>query len=244
MRVSRTYFGGSETIKSYVVGATFANAGVIPIAEGNTVVGGPIPSTSTARVDSFGLCLEAITYDATPFGGTLGQGKFSVRSDNVINARMSGTAVEGADLVILTNTAADLTAPDTCTSADVDAADLVSGTMWRYQDPGDEATLFEQGRIITSTSGSLITIIPDLTTAINIGDRFLSCVYSDSPLDGTATTDGSISITTTTLLTEVDALAAAATANGEIQVVNLLLRSEIDSEVEFLETEHVHNTLN
>ena len=234
-------YGGAEHLKRYIVGASFANAGVLAFAEGNTGVGGVIPITATSQVDTLGLGLEASTYDATPFGGTLGTMMISKRSDSVIAALLSGAAAEGTALTTLTNTAADLTLPDTVTSTDIEGSDdLVSGTCWRLQSLGDEAGIEEYREILTHNTAISLVLLPDLTTAINVNDQFLHIGYADTAFDGTATTDGSTGVTTSTLLTEVDGEAAAGAGSG-MGVYNLFLRSATDSEIEMIMTEHIFN---
>jgi hypothetical protein len=243
MRVSGLLYGGGEIFKTYKVGATFANAGIIAIDDGNTVTGGPIPCTTTDSQDSIGLTIDTGTYDATPAVGGTGTVEVSVRPDIIINATMSGGATESTALAICTETAGDTASPDTVTATNVQANDMVSGTAWRRQKGGNEAGILEQATIITHTGSTSFVVIPDFEYAINIGDEFLMCPWNAGPLDGTATTDGSANVQTTTLFTQADATVASGTGLV-VNVVGLILRDTNNSEVEFVQAEHAWLAIN
>jgi len=238
--------GGAEIFKRYKVGASFANVGIIAVEDGDTVTGGPVPCSTTVAQDSIGLAMDVATYDATPTLGdtnNIGVVTVSVRPDIVISAAMSGGATESTALTIMTNTAADLTNPDTVTSGDVEGNDMVSGTGWRLQSEGDEAGIFDQGMIITHTGSTSFVMIPDFVTPFTTTDRFLMCPWNAGPLDGTATTDGGTNVQTTTLFTQADQTIQS-DLGLVVKVYQLRLRSATDSEVEFVQVEHVYLAIN
>jgi hypothetical protein len=69
------------------------------------------------------------------------------------------------------------------------------------------------------------------------------CPWNAGPLDGTATTDGSANVQTTTLFTQADATVASGTGLV-VNVVNLMLRDINNSEVEFVQAEHAWLAIN
>ncbi len=239
MKVAQVLYGGAEVFRRFKVGATFSNPGIIAKEEGTSVTGGPIPSTETDSQDSIGLAQEAAIYSATPAIGATGIITVSIRPDIMIRALMSGGGTEGTALTTITNTAADLTDPDLITSSDSQANDMTSGTAWRLQTEGDEAGELDYWSIVSHSTGTSVTIIPDSETGFAVNDQFLMCPWNAVPYDGSANVEASTNVNTSDLFTEADA--TVATGTGLVCVVmDLELRSATDSNVIFRQAEHVY----
>jgi hypothetical protein len=243
MRVSGTLYGGAEIVRRYHIGATFSNAGIVAIDAGNNP-NGVIPSEVDNMADCLGLALGTGTYSATPAAGALGTVEVSIRPDSVLNATMSGSSTESTALTIMTNTTADTSTPDTVTSSDVSSTnDMIGGTLWRYRTKGDAPAGLSEWRIISGhTTSTNVTAAVDFEYGIAVGDKFLMCPWTMIPGDSTATTDGHGNVQVTAAFYQADASIASG-SGATAMVYNLILRSETDSEVEFLLADHALGVL-
>lgn len=235
-------YSGAAVYQRYKVGATIANPGVAGINEAS-ILGGIIPSTATDMEDSPGLMIETATYSATPASGATGIVTVSRRPDLILGALYAGSSTEGTALTIMTNTAADLSAPDTVTSADAQGNDMTGGTCWRLQGLGEEAGLLDQGEIIVHTTSTLVTVIPDFEQGIALNDQFLMIPQSKYPSGAVATLDGESNLNLTAAFFEMDATVASGTGE-ENSVWRLRLRSAADSAVEFINQNHRQLAIN
>lgn len=223
--------GGGSYIRTYKIGASFANLGVIAI-DGTA---GVIPCTTTDFGDTPGLALNTATYSTTQ-GDAEGLVRVSVRPDLIVKGLMSGGATEGTALTVLSNTLAE-TAGTIVTDADVGSSDMDSGTLWCTAGAN-----VGQSRIITThTSGTSFTVTVPFLNDIAAGDEFLFCPWAEQG-SGAGGSDGVGNVQTTTLFTQADASIASGTG-GVATVVYLDLNfgpdARTQSAVHFVLTDHM-----
>jgi hypothetical protein len=227
---------GVDRIRKYLIGASFPRVGVIACGDPDTPDPLILPTTTTC-VDSIGMNKDTAVYSATPAAGATGIITVSYHPDNVYSFRASGSAVDGVALGVFTETAGDVSTPDTVTATLPTANSMVGGTVWRYHGEGQPCSLAESRMILTHTSTTSLAVTVDWEYPINIGDQFLFVPWTIYPGDGTDTSDGNTNVQFTTNLTEADG--SIATGSGAIvAVVDILMRGSTDTEVQFTLPDH------
>jgi len=230
-------FGNStEQTRKYLVGASFLTAGIIACGDTDTP-DALIPATTTGALDSLGLTNDVATYSATPAVNATGIVTVSYQPGNVYQFRASGGATDGTSLGIVTETAGDVSTPDTVTGTLPTANSMVGGTVWRYPGEGNHCSLRDSRFITTHTSTTSLAVVVDFERAINVGDKFIMVPWTIYPGDGTDTSDGNTNIQFSTLLGEADA--SIATGTGAIvAVVDILMKGANDTYVLFTLPDH------
>jgi hypothetical protein len=238
MKISGHLYGGASIIRRFRTAADVDEVGVIITSTAASNVG-VIPHAAGVFLDSVGVGFDTSTYSATPAAGATAFVTVDVRPDQIVSAPMSGSATSGTALTIATATAQDTT-PDLVTSTGVGTASIIGGTMWRYPGRGMEAPEQDVRQINAWTSATSMGCAVDFETSIEVGDRFLYCPWTDHPGDGTDTSDGSTHLEATTDRTAAD-IAIASGTGGAVRIYKLIMRSEIDSIVEFILRTHFLN---
>jgi len=237
MKVSGHMYGGAGKYRRFITGADFANDGVLAMDPGATTYTGLIPITNASFADTMGLGQETSTFDASPAAGLTALVTVDYRPDAIIQARISGSGTEGAALPIMTQTSASATV---LSSTDSSADDQVSGTVWIYPGRGMEAGDDQWRNIQSDTASVSLTITHQFDHTMAVGERFLQCPYAFTAQEGTTASDGALAVTTTTLLTEAD-YSVVAGAGGVCHIVNIGMRDELSSYVEFLLSDHEYS---
>lgn len=222
-------YGGAAVLKKLKVGAT-VSAGTPTISDTTNNYGEVIPATTTTATDTHGIALDTGTYTTTQATDMVeGVVTCDVRPDTVVKARVSGGATAGTDMTKLSNTSASA-GGTTITDADVGTADMVSGTVWRLLPGGAHG----ESRIITThNSGTSFVVTVPFSTAIAVGDEFLFVPFSNVG-------DGGGNVQFTSDFTEANGAIAAGTG-AVASVVDLKLKTETNTEVEFVFTDHALN---
>lgn len=235
-RVAGNYHFGGDATRKYLVAADFDNAGVV--ACGTAASPTPlIPCTTTAAVDSLGLTLDTATYSATPAAGATGIVTVAYRPGSILEFRANAGATEGTALQVITETAGDLTTPDTITGTLPTSNSMVGGTVFRYHGESQQTPLAESRMILTHTSTTSLAVTDDFENAINIGDQFLMVPWTIYPGDGTDTSDGNTNVQFTTNLTEANA--EVATGDGAVVAVyDIIMKGENHTAVQLVLTDH------
>jgi len=224
--------GGASLLKKLKLGAAAVDPGIIMIGGAGTALG-VIPCTATSFVSAYGLAQDEAVYSSTQ-GATEGVVTVNVRADQIIKARMSGTAADGGALVSHTNTSAS--AGGTVLTAAVGTHDIDGGTMWCVS--GNNVGL---SRSITAySSNASCTVTVPFPRAIAVGDIFHIIPFN---IHGTGAdgADGCGFVSTTTLFLEADTIRASGTG-GEVSVVDLELNGALNSYVLFKLRLHVHDS--
>lgn len=225
-RISGYMYHGTQQVKKYFVSETNANAGTWV---GATSDGGLAnPTDVRSRADLYGFSLDTATYSTTPALGATGLIAVDIRADQVANFKMSGGGTEDTALAIVTQTSASATV----LTATVQTADIDGGTLWRFQSEGEQAALSDSRQITTHTSTTSLTVLVAFESTMAVGDRFLHCPYAISGL-GAGGDDGATNVEYTALFTQADTSIASGTGHV-CTVYDLILRSEVDSEVEMM----------
>lgn len=234
-RVAGNYHFGGDATRKYLIGASFAQPGIIACGDADTP-DALIPCTTTTAVDSLGLTLDTATYSATPAFGATGIVTVAYRPGSILEFRACGGATEGAALAVLTETAGDAT-PDTITATLPTSNSMVGGTVFRYAGSDSDTALKDSRPILTHTSTTSLALAFDLDTAIAIGDKFLMVPWTIYPGDGTDTSDGNTNVQFTTNLYEADA--TIATGTGAVcAVYDLIMKGENKTMVQLVLTDH------
>ena len=235
-RVAGNYNFGGDAVRKYLIGASFANAGVIACGDADTP-DALIPATTTTAVDSLGLTLDTATYSATPAAGATGIVSVAYRPGSILEFRACGGATEGTALTVITETAGDTSTPDLVTGTLPTSNSMVGGTLFRYHGDGQEVPLAESRMIVTHTSTTSVAVTVDFERAINIGDQFLMVPWTIYPGDGTDTSDGNTNVQFTTNLYEADA--TIATGTGAIcAVYDIIMKGQNYTAVQLVLTDH------
>ena len=232
------HFGG-DAVRKYLVSASFSTAGVIACgtAESPTPL---LPATTTTAVDSLGISIDTATYSATPAAGATGIVSVAYRPGSILEFRASGTTASGGALTIITETAGDVSTPDTVTGTLPTANSMVGGTVFRYHGDGQDVPLAESRMILTHTSTTSLAVTDDFEYAINIGDQFLMVPWTIYPGDGTDTSDGNTNVQFTTTLNEADATIASGT--GAIcAVYDIIMKGQNHTAVQLVLTDHPYS---
>lgn len=227
------HLAGAAILKRMKLGAAAVDPGIVMIGGATTSVG-VIPSTTTSFANAYGLALDEGVYDATPTAAETGEGLVTVdvNPNLIIQALLSDGATEGTALVVLQTTSASATV---MTDADVGTLDLDGGMIW-----GLTGGNVGQSRSITAwSSGVSLTITVQFLNTMALTDTYLKTPFNIAGT-GAAGADGCGFMTTTTLFTQANNSAAAA-SSGEISVVDLILRGRTDSYVQFKLRDHVHH---
>jgi len=227
-------------IKKYIIGSTFAAAGVLG-ENPTTSDAGPTPCSTTAAADVVGISLDTATYvTAQQTDGTSPARfvSFIVNPLAVYKYIMSGGATEGTALVLRTVATANsdgltvtTTAGDNWASPQVD-----SGTIWYYT--GANAGRY---RKITTTSSNVATVTVAFDNDDAVGDTVL---WSNAwaPADEVALT-----AQFTTNLYQVDSQTAvgsdAAVTYVEQELYDIGGDGRTKSAVYFTSADHVFNIL-
>lgn len=231
MQVGYHMAGGASKLTKFKLGAATANAGV-PVVGGATTAVGVAIASATDWSGVFGLAIDQATYSSTQ-GDAEGIISVDVRPDLVVRALMSGGATEGTALTTLTNTSASA-GGTVVTSASVSTNDRDGGLTWCTS--GNNVGL---SRSITAySSATSITVTVPFPRAIAVGDTFLDVPYNLAGTGG-AGADGPAWVTGSTLLTQVNADAAAA-AGGEAYITDLELNGASNSYVLFMFRLHAY----
>jgi len=222
------YNFGGDAARKYLIGASFTTAGIIACGDADTP-DALIPATTTTAVDSLGITLDTATYSATPALGATGIVTVGYRPGSILEFRASGTTASGGALSILTETAGDVSTPDTIT-ATLPTSHSMVGT------DGD-VPLSESRMILTHTSTTSLAVTVDFEQAININDQFLMVPWTIYPGDGTDTSDGNTNVQFTTALDEADATIATGTG-AILAVYDLIMKGENKTAVQVVLTDH------
>ena len=224
---------GAARLQKLKLGAAITSSGTIAIAGVTTAVG-LIPCTTTSFDNAYGLTNDAATYSSTQ-GATEGIVTVNTRPDQIIKARMSGSATDGTSLTTLSNTSASA-GGTVVTDADVGSADFDGGLLVCTK--GNNVGL---SRSVTAHSGGTsATVTVPFPRAIAVGDEFYIIHYNWVGT-GAAGADGPMAVQTTTLLLEADASIASGTG-GAVSVVDLELNGHANSYVLFKLRDHVHDS--
>ena len=235
-KVSGNVFPGGDSSRKYFIAASFANAGIVAGSTEATNEG-LIPTTTTAATDAIGLTLDTATYSATPAAGATGLITVANRPFNLCEFTMCGGATEGTALTIMTETAGDVSTPDLISSTNAAANSMIGGTVWRYRGEGQMVPMHESRQITAHTASVSVGVTVDFERAINIGDQFLMCPWTDLPGDGTDTSDGGGNLQFTTNFWEADATIASGTGLV-VQIYDLILAGTNNSAVRFVLVNH------
>ena len=224
--------GGASLLKKLKMGAAIVDPGIILIGGAGTSLG-VIPCTATSFASAFGLAQDEATYSSTQ-GATEGVVTVNVRPDQIIKARMSGTAADGGALVSHTNTSAS--AGGTVLTAAIGTHDIDGGLMWCVS--GNNVGLSRSITAYSSNASATVTV--PFPRAIAVGDVFhiIPWNMAGTGADGA---DGCGFVSTTTLFTEADSIRASGTG-GEVSVVDLELNGSLNSYVLFKLRMHVHDS--
>jgi len=224
--------GGAAVLKKYKLGAAIANAGVIAMGGAGTSLG-VIPVTTTSFANAYGLTQDQATYSSTQ-GATEGVVTVSVRSDQIIKARMCGGATDGTVMATYTNTSAS--AGGTVLTAAIGTYDIDGGMMWCIS--GNNVGLSRSITAYSSNASATVTV--PFPRAIAVGDVFMIIPWNIAGT-GADGADGCGFVQATTLFTEANAQIASGTG-GEVSVVDLELNGASDSFVLFKLRDHVHDS--
>ena len=226
------YGAGAAHFIKLKVGASISNIGTIAVADTGGLAE-VIPTITTAFTDAWGVSLDTATYSTTQADVTTADRQVTVdaRPDSIIRARMSGTSVTGANLVLLSNTAASA-GGTVITDADVGTADMTSGTVWCITG----ANVGHSRLISTHSSGTSFTVTVPFPRAIAVGDEFLFCPYSHLGGAGARDGAGNVQATATDFLDADGAIASG--TGGVVAVTELQLNGRADSYVLFVLQDH------
>lgn len=226
MKIVDTLYGGSQYVRQYKIGASFATRGVVTRAG----TAGIQPATTTSFADSMGVTADTGVYSTVQADA---EGLVSVycRPDAIFEALMSGGAAANTALQVLIATAAS-SGGIVITDTDVGIASMVNGTAWSLSGANGSGP-GGQSRVITAFSASTsITVTRPFQSGIVVGDSFLMCPWSSNGAAGNGT------LQATTNIDQANAAIASGTG-GEVAIHSLLLDSATTSRVRFLVIDHL-----
>lgn len=232
MNLAYTLSNGGPLVKKYKIAATVGYAG-IPLLDASTATAGVRNATTTSLANCIGLGLDTATYTTTQ-SASMVEGVVSVviNPDAVIKARMSGSATEGTQLGVTTNSSASAGGTVvTITSGDAapNSPSMVDGTAIALS--GNNVNLL---RTISSVAATTATVTVPFPLAIAVNDTFVLIPWS--PAHASA-----ITAILTTNLYEVrgdsDSTGDAAINCVDLQIDSALPRT--NSFLHFLFRDHV-----
>ena len=223
--------GGTPTIKKYKMAlGHLAGIIVIEAAAGAT---GLTTSTNTAWTNAVGLTLDAILSAGAPVTYSTTQGAVEylqsviINPDAVFAALLCGSAVSAQmeQRTVGTASSNGLTVVGTVGDTDPSSPDMDEGTVWYNSGVNGGAS-----RKITSTTTTLTVTVVMPFAANVIGDKYLTV----------AATPGSLGVTMTTDLVNIDGSAAKQGANA--RVIDMQLNGRANSYLELTASDHVFGT--
>lgn len=175
MDFAYTLNGGAPTIKKFQVGADLSTVG-IPVLVGGAANDGLVAAGTSAASDCVGITQDTATLisaQQSDNSDTAALVSVCISPDAVYKARLLGGATANTALTKYPITSASSDGLTITTTAAWDSPEFADGTLWGYDGANSGVA-----RKITSTSGSVATLLVPVPFDTVVGDNFLRIPYT------------------------------------------------------------------